>query len=382
MNERFTIDGSEKLEARLKAVCDDVLKLVRATVSDGKLEALLLGGGYGRGQGGVLRTSSGDEPYNDMEFYVCLRGSRLLNERKFRKRLHEIGEKLSPGAGLEVEFKIITVAELCSGPVTMFFYDLIMGHRLLWGAPSLFQQCDHLRDPEKIPRYEATRLLMNRCTGLLFSEERLRRPNFGAEESDFVGRNHAKAEMAFGDVLLAAHGLYHWDCRERHRRLLSFSPKERPPWLLKVQASHQSGVEFKLHPGKKDLPVAVFREKQAELVDLGLCLWLWLESRRLSRTFSSPEDYVFSTVNKCPETSGTKNRLVNARTFGPASLFLKASGRYPRERLFNSLVLLLWAPGLETDGRLGAKLQSELRTSKSGFVDWVRAYEQLWQRFN
>ena len=46
-----------------------------------------LGGGYGRGEGGVLRSpeSGEDQPYNDLEFYVFTRGSALIAERRFRR---------------------------------------------------------------------------------------------------------------------------------------------------------------------------------------------------------------------------------------------------------------------------------------------------------
>src|SRR6185437_1721005 len=72
---RFTMDGSDALEKHLARICEKVLGGVRALISENKLEALVLGGGYGRGQGGVLKTNSGDAPYNDLEFYVFLRGN-------------------------------------------------------------------------------------------------------------------------------------------------------------------------------------------------------------------------------------------------------------------------------------------------------------------
>src|SRR5882762_1805177 len=74
---RFTIDGSEALEAQLANICGEVAARVQSVIPAAKLEAVVLGGGYGRGEGGVLRTVRGDQPYNDIEFYVFLRGSRL-----------------------------------------------------------------------------------------------------------------------------------------------------------------------------------------------------------------------------------------------------------------------------------------------------------------
>src|SRR6476646_6533016 len=81
--QRFTIDGSDELEEHLEGTCEMVLSGVLEIVSPRRLEALLLGGGYGRGQGGVLKTETGDQPYNDLEFYVCLRGPHWLNERRY-----------------------------------------------------------------------------------------------------------------------------------------------------------------------------------------------------------------------------------------------------------------------------------------------------------
>src|SRR5206468_4075679 len=76
---RFTLDGSDALENRLAQLCERIFTGVQSLVPSHKLEALVLGGGYGRGQGGVLRTQSGDQPYNDLEFYVFLHGSRQEN---------------------------------------------------------------------------------------------------------------------------------------------------------------------------------------------------------------------------------------------------------------------------------------------------------------
>src|SRR5438094_616767 len=96
---RFTIDGSDELEQHLARACEQVRTEVLALVSTQRLEAILLGGGYGRGEGGVLKTETGDRPYNDLEFYVCLRGSQLLNERRYSGALHTLAQKLSTAVG-------------------------------------------------------------------------------------------------------------------------------------------------------------------------------------------------------------------------------------------------------------------------------------------
>lgn len=384
MNPRFTIDGSPALESQLAATCDQVLAGVRQLVPAAQLDGVLLGGGYGRGEGGVLKTPAGDQPYNDLEFYVFVRGQAILAEKKFRHPLHELGEHLSPAAGLEVEFKVITLDKLRRSAPSMFYYDLVAGHRWQQGDDTLLTGCEQHHDAARIPLYEATRLLMNRCSGLLYSAERLERPDFGPEEADFVGRNLAKAQLAFGDVLLTAHGRYHWSCRERHQRLAQWGaalapakssfPAETAAQLL---AQHATGVDFKLHPRRATESRESLAARHRELSALGKTLWLWLESKRLGTTFASARDYAATPLNLCPETSGLRNRLVNARAFGPAAV---ADARYPRERLFRALALLLWEPATLTDFR--TSVQSALRTSASDRPGLTAAYATLWGRFN
>jgi len=373
MNQRFTIDGSDALEAHLAATCEKVLSGVKSLVPAAKLDGIALGGGYGRGEGGVLKTLAGDRPYNDLEFFVFIRDNAILAERKFRHPLHELGESLSPEAGLEVEFKVLTLEKLRRSAPSMFYYDLVAGHRWTLGDESLFTGCEQHRDAAKIPLHEATRLLFNRCSGLLYSLERLKRKDFGDAEADFVGRNLAKAQLAFGDVVLAACGQYQWSCRERHTRLARLDFKGELAWAAPLLAHHANGVEFKLHPMRSTESRDALAARHAELSALGKQLWLWLESKRLEIPFASPRDYAMSRVDKCPETSALRNRLVNFCAFGAGGL---ACSRYPRERLFHALALLLWG---ENDFE---KVRAELRTDATDFAGLVAAYARLWGRFN
>jgi hypothetical protein len=379
-SKRFTIDGSAALEAHLDGVCQRVHEGVRAIVPHRQLEAILLGGGYGRGEGGVLRTPGGDQPYNDLEFYVMIRGNALLGERRYTPALAELGHRLSPEAGLEVEFKVLTFPKLRQAGPSMFYYDLVSGHRWLLGHAPLLAGCEHHQDPTRIPLHEGTRLLMNRCSGLLFSAERLRRETFGPEEADFVGRNLAKAQLALGDAVLVAYHQYHWSCRTRHERLCEILAQPPEPWAEAVVQHHGAGVDFKLRPVLTAQSPEALAERHQSLTALALQFWLWLENRRLGTRFRSAAEYAADHINLCPETVAWKNLLLNGRTFG--SRFASAHGafRYPRERLFRALALLLW-PEDETD-RHTSEIQSLLATSATDLPSQVRAYQRLWQRYN
>ena len=132
-----------------------------------------------------------------------------LNQHRFDTSLHSLAESLSPLAGVEVEFKILTLNKLRRSPPSMFYYDLMMRHRWLVGDESLLAGCAYHCAASRIPLREATRLLMNRCSGLLFAKEQIRRNPFTSENADFVNRNLAKAQLALDDVLLTVEDSYH-----------------------------------------------------------------------------------------------------------------------------------------------------------------------------
>jgi hypothetical protein len=380
--QRFTRDGDEALERRLANTCEEVCAAIRDLVPASRLEGLLLGGGYGRGEGGVLRQLEGDLPYNDLEFYVFVRGHTFLTEPAFRPRLQELSTRLHPTAAVEVEFKIASLKKLRSSPPSMFSYDLLWGHRWIIGSEELLRGCEHHRDASRIPLAESSRLMMNRCSGLLFSAERLARRAFGPAEADFVGRNLAKAQLGFGDIWLGAHGQYHWSCLERHERLHRFRQFGEPPWMNALRHRHSLGVEFKLHPVRSTESREALLRQHAELTSLAQALWMWLESRRLGARFESPEQYASSPMNKCPETHALKNWLVNMRTFGPAASLRPSGSRYPRERLLNSLCLLLFEPNALEQRHTLRAVQESLQSTSSKFPELVQTYWQLWSRFN
>lgn len=378
---RFTLDGDPALEAHLGQVCALVRSGVKALLGRHRVEGILLGGGYGRGEGGVFRTPAGDRPYNDLEFYVLLRGSTVLNDRRFAAPLAALAHELGAAAGVEVEFKILSRAALCRPPVTMFTYDLLAGHRRVCGEESLLPSGSPHARAEAIPLAEATRLLMNRGSGLLYARELLAGPAPGDDAADFVARNLAKAQLALGDAVLVAFGRYHWSARERARRLAELPAPARMPWLPAVRAAHAEGLRFKLHPTRPDRPAPELAAPLAAVTLLASRVWLWLESRRLGTPFASPLDYAVDPAPKCPETDPRRNVLVNLRRFGWRALLREGAVRYPRERLLRALPVLLWHPAALDEPPVQTRLQCWLRTDACSRPGFTAAYRRIWEMF-
>jgi hypothetical protein len=250
--------------------------------------------------------------------------------------------------------------------------------------------CDHHRDPTAIPLHEATRLLLNRASGLLFAADLLRRPTFEPADADFVGRNLAKARLALGDVVLTAFGRYHDRCAERHRRMAEPLPADADAGagedalpMAAIREHHAAGVRFKFHPSRSTASAPELTTAHRELVELTRTVWLWLERRRLDIPFDSPAAYSRTPHPLCPETPPLRNRLVNARAFGPRfALLHRDAGRHPRERLLRSLPLLLFDPTATLAPDLQPLLANWLASDVQDPPGLVAAYRSLWNRFS
>ncbi len=391
---RFTIDGSHELETLVADTCRNAADQLKSMIPRKRLEGLLLAGGYGRGEGGVRTTATGDQPYNDLEFFLFIKGHPWINEKRYGSTVHQLGVSLSKQIGIEVEFKITSAATVRKAAPSMFFYDLIMGHHRVLGDQSLMHGWEHHRQAGNIPAHEATRLLMNRCSGLLFSISRLSSGQFDEEDSGFVQRNIAKLQLALGDVVLCGLGQYHWSCRERNLRLRSCQGERLPFSLGQVRRLHNRGVEFKLRPVIEVRPRHILSRELTSLLPLAWQVWRWLEESRLGGEFANPADYSLNQMDKCPEVSRLRRVSANLKAFGVRGVF--SGRRYPRERLLNALPLMLWEPTvfkepahrkwlckqLRTNTSWGARQYSPSSAPESGPLPIVPSYDRLWHQFN
>src|SRR5262249_46139172 len=134
------------------------------------------------------------------------------------------------------------------------------------------------------------------------------------------------------------------------------------PQLDRILKHHATGVKFKLHPERALWPKAEFAALHRELCSLAAELWLWLESRRLNRPFGTLKDYAMDRSRKCLDSSFWRNLLLSIRTFGFKAVLNPDAARYPRERLFNSLPLLLWNGELSREPEIRDHLQRQLMT--------------------
>lgn len=377
---RYTVDGGSELESRVDRILAETGDAVLSVVPENLVEGLALCGGYGRGEGGVFVDDEGREHlYNDLEFFLFLKGSPAVNTSRFGSDVHREAERLTELHGIEVELKISSMDTLQRSHPSMFYYDLVMGHRWVIGDAGLFESMDQHRDGSAIPLSEATRLLMNRLSGLVFTRARLEGESWTEEDSDFAQRNIAKTSLALWDAFLTAQGLYHWSCVERGKRLEDQIGGNAGHEFFDLVRWHASGRRFKLRPHlDRGLRGEEIEARLEEILPIARKVWLWVESERLGHAFENIEAYLHFRKTKTPDTFWVKNMLLNARFFGWQAVAGARGFRYPRERLFDSLTAALWA----NEPLRSETLKAATRRDNAGrYADWIGEYERLWGRF-
>jgi len=298
-----------------------------------RLRAFLLGGGYGRGEGGIFDPGDGigARLYNDLEFYLF---ASLVPSETVDSWVQEGEQRL----GIDIEIKVMEPSTFEAAAPSMFYYDLLSRHMLVAGDQSWMESLPaRLAEASAIPPEEASRLLVNRGMSLL----RCRRWASGEMPlpAGFCERILAKLKLALADAVLCAATQYHWSCQERNRRLSSL--QEGPPDWETLMAWHSEGVAFKFRPTDSELPPTEWAEPVERLRRAWLSTFLWIESRRLMAGFSTPMEYAHTSKRIFPADPVTKNLVRQLRDLQRPAHVPFCWGDHPRSRIWKSLALLM-----------------------------------------
>ena len=203
------------------------------------LAGVVLGGGYGRGEGGVreckvesVKCKVEGMPVaecrlsNDLDFFAITKeGATDADAAAVATALEPLSRRWSEKLGIDVDFTGRTPWRLRHDQERLMVQELVHGYVDIAGATgeSLFAGIAR-REPSDLPWMEAARLLMNRGMGLLLAAEKLqsvadgRHPTSDCRLSDvhsFVNRNINKCILGAGDAFLISRGLYRWRATER-----------------------------------------------------------------------------------------------------------------------------------------------------------------------
>ena len=273
------------------------------------LAGVVLGGGYGRGEGGArgelkvqssklkVESSKSDVACrlsNDLDFFAITRdGTTDADAAAVAKALEPLSRRWSEKLGIDVDFTGRTPWRLRHDQERLMVQELVHGYVDVAGATgeSLFAGIAR-REPSDLPWMEAARLLMNRGMGLLFAKCKIENgkckvdglPNADCRMSDadidFVNRNINKCILGAGDAFLISRGLYRWRATERADACEAQG----------FDRLYRAAVEWKFRPS--DVPVCDWETAREEWLDAKLNVTAAVDDEGFRRSVRSAARWV------------------------------------------------------------------------------------------
>jgi len=364
LSDRYFLDSHPKLAALLEAHFMDLRSRIEAepTIA-ARVEAVVLGGGYGRGEGGVLvNTDGSEELFNDLDYFLFAIDPE---DEALKELVREIERDGTEELGIDVDVKIERIVAVPQPEESMMLYDLAAGHVVVFGEEDFLTSRWPQPDASNIPLIEASRLLWNRGNGLYFSACRIE----DQEDRRFVERNHAKFKLAAGDAVLCAKGQYHWSFIERQKRF-----KKLEEDTFGIGEIYEDGIAFKKEPRDGCMSWEELKKENHELSDLWAKLFLYVESERIGVEFEDAAAYVEGRERRSPDVPRWRAPLFALRDYLRYRRWVAPVWDYPRAGLFRSLFCLL-SEDLPGPSKFLGKPEG------SGKSAWEPTYKFWWERY-
>jgi len=375
---RYTLDGDAGVEARIASDQAVVAEAVEALLQPPGFRALVLMGGYGRGEGGYVMREGGPAPYNDYDYFVVVRGLDRGRRRALSRELAAAAARLEQAVGVEVDFALLRDEGLPRAEYSLMNAEMLWGHRVIAGDARVLEAMPPM-PLDGLPAGEFTRLLLNRGALLLLNQQRLLAPAGAGLDHEVFFKYLFKAVLACGDAHLARQGSYDPSYVCKRQRLCAGSSAASGA----LAEFYPLAFEHKFHPDYQRFAAEDPARWQARVTDLWLDTLAAFEQWRCRRALDDWQAYCAPGWPKGQggrSWGGLRNAAVTLRDFGPAELVRRPrwSLRYPRERLIAVLPVLLAHPGSAPGPAAAAAL------ALPASVPWepaAAAFLRLWQRF-
>lgn len=377
---KYTVYGSDALEARIESFLSVIAEKTDEIFDDGDLVALILGGGYGRAEGGVGVQDGKEKLFNDFDLFVIVNEMPSGKKALYSEKLAHLSEQLEGEIEIDVDFgPLKTLKDLRNLEPTLMMYELIQAHIVVLGDKNVLSGIGP-REFEEVPFMEGIRLIMNRSAGLMLSRKAFRKSEINDVDREFISRNICKAIIAMGDVMLMIIGDY--NCFYQGRLELVAKHKDEAIFSrIGLSDYYKRAIEYKFRPVDMDLSDESLEEWLEEIIEMAAQVYQVCFDHLAGKAIQSDvsgylmqEDHSWNSPK-----DAAKNSIRTLREFGVKGMMNKWFMRNPRQRLYSTLPYLLF--GNEQMGKaqvccaLGAKDGSENIELEDCFIG-------IWEKYN
>jgi hypothetical protein len=372
---RYTLDGETDVEKHIARDQRLIAKGIKKVLGE-HLYAVILMGGYGRGEGGFCLVDEKPQPYNDYDYFVVVRGMNSKAAKLLSPVLQNLAKTLEKMVGIEVDFAVLRFEALKQSEYSLMNAEMLWGHRVICGDEHVLDVMPDMPF-STLPQGEFTRLMLNRGSLLLMNKLALNGCELikTASCEKFI-KYLFKAVLACGDAVLTAQGMYHPSYPEKIKRLeaINFMGME------SLRQNYQHAYEAKFHADYRPHLQADLNSWQNEVVDVWLSCFSMLESTRLNRNIQDWKIYCDPYVDKGQDRRWFRNIAITYRDYGFSQLMTQPvrACRYPRERLIAALPILLQS---DKESLLPVTAKALAVTPCQNWRQLSESYLQQWVRY-
>ncbi len=209
------------------------------------LVSIILGGGFGRGEGSVIVEKNGEiKPLNDYDIFLIVDNNIVkyyINYMFVNKIL--IKELISKIDIPHIDILLVRYSEIRNLPPRILYYELKYGSRVIYGKDVLKEMPEY--KPTDIPPWEGLVLLFNRIASLIYGCP------LASNDAKFIIEQCVKGILGSCEALLVLCKEYHHSYEIRNKIFKKVYSKNFPelyrdiPYLTEY---YDKATRFKLYP--------------------------------------------------------------------------------------------------------------------------------------
>jgi hypothetical protein len=279
-------DIDNQIDKYLKRIKDEILLLINPI----EIKAIILAGGFGRGEGGIWYNNGIVKPVNDFDIIVFPKRHFKKFKKKYFKDLNKIAEKIA--IELEIKQIDINIGNYNKFYIRKFFlfytvntYEIVNGHIFLFGNINI-NRLKNSYNSSKIPLIEGLKYLFTRGSGLLIAVY----VNLSKKQIplEIIYNEINKCYLAFGDSYLILKKQYHYSYAQRIN-IASLQTFECPNGEI-IKRKYIDSLNWKLKPEKISADFDLESELKNQ-IKLFIQYFLYFEQERLKVHFNNIYEY-------------------------------------------------------------------------------------------
>lgn len=250
---RFTLEGHPLLDAYIKKQLKVLVRFLceRHTLKD--LAGIWLGGSYGRGEGGVIKSGERELPWGDYDIFLIYTEAKDV-ARHYQKHYTTWEQELHTLLKFNVQLRTPgSLSQLFRRSHELCWYDLCQKHQKLWISPGLNREENTAQLPQLSPSNGVS--LLFRAAGMSLTQ------------NAFSPAEFYRTVLAACDSILIASSSYHFTLQGRLQNMYRLQQALGVSWLRELFYLQQEAARYRLSPSRNpELPPSHTPQKLRRMI--------------------------------------------------------------------------------------------------------------------